>query len=43
MKKEIYHAPEAELAKMWAQSLICDSMTGGVEDYDLVGGYTWQD
>ena len=43
MKKKFYQAPEAEYSLLWAQSIICDSLTtDGLEDYDLID-YSWQD
>ena len=43
MTKKQYSAPESELSRMWEQALICDSLTGNSEDYDLVDGYTWSE
>lgn len=43
MKKKYYSAPDAELSEMWEQAIICDSLSGGIDDYDLVDGYEWND
>jgi hypothetical protein len=43
MKKKLYQAPCADVSEMLAYSLICDSLVGGISDYDLVDGYEWED
>lgn len=39
--KKYYQAPELELLPMLYDSLLCESNTGDVPDYDLVDGFTW--
>ena len=43
MKKIPYYAPEAEYDSTLTQAMICDSLTGGIDDYELVDDYTWED
>lgn len=43
MLKKKYVSPEAEYSLLWEQAIICDSYAGGIDDYDLVGDYNWQD
>ena len=41
MMKKRYQEPQADIELMLAQALICDSLSGGIDDYDLIGDYTW--
>lgn len=43
MNKKTYYAPEACVETMLASNLICDSYTGGIDDYELIENYEWQD
>lgn len=36
-----YAAPEIEFLPMNCLEMLCDSATGGTEDYELVDGFQW--
>ena len=39
--KKHYQAPDAYVSLMAYESLLCQSMVGGTEDYELVEGFEW--
>ncbi len=43
MDKKTYRSPEADTSLWLSQAIICDSLSGGIDDYDLVDGYDWNE
>ena len=41
MDKKLYCSPEADTSLWIAQAMICDSLTGGIDDYEMVDDYQW--
>ena len=40
-KTKFYSAPELEYLPMQCLEMLCDSATGGTEDYDLITDFEW--
>lgn len=43
MKKQTYFAPRTEWDATLEQTMICDSLSGGIDDYDLIDNYQWEE